>query len=75
MLVLTVRTAVNAQQERDLRAFHITDRISEQAVNFRSVFALEIDCFRLAQFQLGEKGVVLMRELIKFQFIPMSLAE
>src|SRR3989442_3021877 len=41
MLVLSVWATVNAQQQRDLRSFRITHRISQQAVHFRSIFALE----------------------------------
>src|SRR5437762_13924113 len=47
MLVLSVWATVYAQQQRDFCAFLVTNRISQQAVHFCPIFALETDicCF------------------------------
>src|SRR3989441_6706264 len=60
MLVLSVWATVNAQQQRDLRSFRITNRISQQAVHFRSIFALETDIFSFSKPKLIQERVVLM---------------
>ena len=63
MLVLAVGSAVNAQQQRHLASFHVTERVSQQSVHFSSVFALETDFLGRGDVQLGHQGVVLMSEL------------
>ena len=45
MRVLPVRSAMNAQQQRNLRARSISNRLSQQAVNLRAVLALEAHVF------------------------------
>ena len=65
MLILSVGSAVNAQQERNLGSFHVTDRISQQAVNFRSIFTLEIDVFGLTKLKLIHQRIILMSKLAK----------
>src|SRR6266700_4307676 len=63
MRVLSVRTAVNAQQQRNLRPFHITDGICQQAMDFGSVFTLESDFFGLREVEFIHQRVVLMSDL------------
>src|SRR3954464_14840208 len=64
---------MNAQQQRDLRAFDVSNRIGEQAMHFSSIFALEADRLSLAQLQLSEQSIVLMRKLSELQFIADEL--
>src|SRR6267378_3419095 len=73
MLILPIRSAVNAEQQRYLRSFHITDRVSEQPMDFCSILALEADRLRLAQLQFSEQRIVLMRKLFKLQFLTNEL--
>src|SRR5207248_11530097 len=52
--VLSVRTAVNAQQQRNLGPRDITHRLSEQAMDVGAVFAFETDLFCSGNIELGE---------------------
>ena len=63
MRVLSVRAAVNAQQQRNLRPFQITNRVCQQAMNFGSVFTLETDFFGLRKVEFIHQRVVLMSDL------------
>ena len=54
---------MNAQQQRNFRAFYVTDWISQQAVHFSSVFTLEIDVFGLRDLKFIHQGIVLMSDL------------
>jgi len=60
MLILTVRSTVDAQQQRDFRSFRVTNRISQQAMYVGAVFALEIHFFSLRNLKLVHQGLVLM---------------
>ena len=62
-LILPIRPAVNAQQQRDFGSRNVANRLSQQAVNFSAVLALEADLFGLPQFQFGKQGIVVMRKL------------
>src|SRR5262245_52827975 len=42
MLILPVRPAVNAQQQRNLRSFPVTERVGQQAVDLSSFFLLKL---------------------------------
>ena len=68
MLVLSVWPTVNAQQERDPGSFDITDRVRQQAVNVRAVFALETHLFRLADLKFIHQRIVLMGKRFELQF-------
>src|SRR5262245_11617769 len=63
MLILPIRPAVNAQQQRNWGSLTLPGRISYQAVDFRAVFALEADLFGRRDIDFGEERVVLAREL------------
>src|SRR6266404_1964164 len=76
MSVLSVRTAVYAEQQWNLGAFYITQRICQQAVHFSSILALEIDFFGGCYFQFGKQRVVLMSKLTQrraFHCIDLSV--
>ncbi len=52
---------MNPEQQRNTRAFHVTDRVSQQPIHLRPVFALEVDFFGDAEIDLREQRVVLRR--------------
>src|SRR5262245_1824537 len=63
MRVLTIRSAVNAQQQWNLRTGDVADGLCQQIVYFRSVLALEADFFCFAYVQLRHEFIILMRDL------------
>ena len=65
MLILPVRPAMDAQQQRDPRTFHITDRVGKQAMHFSAIFAPEIDFFGGGDIELRKQRVVVMGDLTK----------
>src|SRR5215475_9338087 len=73
MLILTVRSAMDAEEKRHLRSLHISNGISQQTVDFGSIFALEADRLRLPHLQLCEQSIVLMRKLFELQFVTYQL--
>ena len=63
MHVLSVRTAVDAQQQRNLGARRVARRLGQEAMHLRAVSALEADLFGSRDLQPGEQRVVLTCEL------------
>ena len=63
MSVLAVGAAVNAQQKRNLRARSISNRLSQQPVDFCAILALEAYVFRGWNIDLREDFVVLVGQL------------
>ena len=61
--VLSVRAAVNAQQQRHFRALRVSQRISQQSVNICAVGSFVFDVFGLREIEFGKKFVILMRQL------------
>src|SRR5260370_26685974 len=68
MLILPVRSAVDAQEQRNLCSFHITNRISQQAMNVGSVFALKSNFFALRNLKFGHQRIVLMGKRLELHF-------
>src|SRR5216684_2495068 len=68
MLVLAVGSAVNAQQQRNLGAFHVTEWISQQAMNVGAVFALESNFLALRNLKFGHQRIVLMSKRLELHF-------
>ena len=63
MLVLSIWTTMNSQQQWNPRAFYVSHRIGEQTVNLRAIFTLKTDLFRGSEIELSQQSVVLLREL------------
>src|SRR5437762_14070970 len=63
MLILAVRTTVYPEQQWNPGPLHIANRVSQQAVHLRAVFALEADLFGRGDFKLSKQRIILMCEL------------
>jgi hypothetical protein len=66
MLILSIRTAVDSEQQRNLGALDVARRIGQQAADDGAVLALEIDFFGRRKIELVEQSIVLMRQSAEF---------